>query len=400
VADADDVARRLTTPAEVRDSFRRRFGGAATLYAAPGRINLIGEHTDYNDGFVLPATVDLHTWVAAGPREDSRLLVQMWRDSEPLEIDPQRLEPTGDGRPAEYVKGVAWALQQAGVPLAGGNLVVGGNIPLGGGLSSSASLELALAWALLERSGARLGRAEAAALCRRAEAEFVGMPCGLMDQYAVALGQAGKALHLDCRSLACEAVPMPASARFLLVHSGVRHRLAAGEYRRRREECEAAVAALRADIPGLRSLRDLGAAELEAARGRLDATLYRRCRHVVGENRRVGEACEALRGGDLLGLGNLLNASHASLRDDFEVSCAEVDRLVEVANAQPGVRGSRMMGGGFGGCTITLVDAGAVDEAVAGIVEAYGRVLGRRPWTHLAGPADPVGPWEEADEPG
>ena len=349
---------------------------------------------------MLPAALDLYTWVAAGPRDDGLLQVQFRRHGEPLEIDPGRLEPAGDGRPAEYVKGVAWALQQEGARLVGCNLVVGGDIPLGGGLSSSASLELALAWALLERSGLRLPRDRLAQVCRRAEAEFVGMPCGLMDQYAVALGRAGHAMHLDCRSLELEYVRVPPEAAFLVVHSGVSHRLHAGGYGRRRAECAAALDVLRAAIPGLASLRDLSPGQLEEHAGSLEPRLHRRCRHVVSENRRVAAACDALRAADLARLGELLDASHASLRDDYEVSCPEVDRLVQIAREQPGVSGSRMMGGGFGGCTISVVEVGTVREAAAGIAESYGRVLGRRPWMHVAGPAGPVAAWEDSDETG
>lgn len=387
------VEERLTDPVAVEAEFGRLFGEHPGLFAAPGRINIIGEHTDYNDGLVLPATVDLYTWLALGSADDSILRSQLWRGSEPLEIDLRRLEPAGGGGPAEYLKGVAWSLQEEGVELAGCNLVIGGNIPLGGGLSSSASLEVVVAWALLQRCGARLDRARIAGVCRRAEAEFVGMPCGPMDQFAVALGPAGYALQLDCRSLEYETVRMPAGARFLVTHSGVRHRLAASEYGRRRAECAEAVAALRAEWADLVSLRDLGEDRLGAVADRLDERLFRRCRHVVRENRRVGEASQALREADLPRLGDLLDASHASLRDDYEVSCAEVDRLVSIARAQPGVLGSRLMGGGFGGCAISLVEASAVEEAAVRIARAYGKELGRPPWMHVVGPAGPVGPY-------
>ena len=390
------AAGRYRDPESVTSAFRQTFGETPRLFAAPGRINLIGEHTDYNDGLVLPAAVDLHTWMAAAPRSDRRLNVVLGPESGPLEIDLDRLEPDGSGGSAEYLKGVAWALQSEGVAVGGCNLVVGGNIPLGGGLSSSASLELTLAVVLTALAGGELTRERLATLCRRAEAEFVGMPCGVMDQYAVALGRRGHALRLDCRSLECELVPIPDRARLLIVHSGVSHRLQASEYGRRREECARAVDRLRARRSDVQSLRDLGLDELERLSADLDPVLRRRCRHVVTENRRVELACRALLDDDLETLGALMDASHASLRDDYEVSCSEVDSLVEIARNEPGVLGSRMMGGGFGGCTISLVEADALERVAVAIVRSYGELLGRPPWMHVAGPADPAGEWGSA----
>jgi galactokinase len=281
------------------------------------------------------------------------------------------------------------------VQLGGCNLLIGGNLPLGGGLSSSASLELVVARALLECAGLQMAREAVAQVCRRAEAEFVGMPCGIMDQYAIALGEPGCAMLLDCRQLEYEQVPLPPGACFLLTHSGVSHRLPTGGYNRRRRECEEAVSRLAEAIPGLVSLRDLDKGGLEQQHTLLGERLYRRCRHVVGENLRVLEAREALRNSDLPMLGALLCDSHASLRDDYEVSCPEVDLLVDIALAQDGVLGSRLMGGGFGGCTISLVREEDAESAAAGIGHTYGAVLGREPWMHRVGPSGPVSRWED-----
>jgi len=379
----------------LRDAFRRRFGGRPRLFRAPGRINIIGEHTDYNDGFVLPAALDLHTWAAAAPRDDRRVRAEFEQGGERVEFDLADIARSGEANGPEYLKGVAWALLEAGLELRGCDLLIGGDIPLGGGLSSSASLELLAAVVLTDGSGLELERARMARRCQRAEREFVGVQCGIMDQFAVALSSPGHAMRLDCRSLEFEQVPISDAARFLIVHSGVSHRLDRAGYNDRPAECRMALEQLREAVPTLRSLRDLDEDALEIGRGHLDDRLYRRCRHVFRENRRVERACEALHAGDLAAVGALLDESHCSLRDDYEVSCAELDALVEIARAQPGVLGSRMMGGGFGGCTISLVEEAGADAAAAGILRDYGAVLGREPWMHLAGPAGPVSRWED-----
>lgn len=360
------------------------------LFRAPGRINIIGEHTDYNDGLVLPTATALHTWLAIAPRADRLLRVHSRTFDSTREIELDRLRVSGDGDWSDYVEGIAWVLEEAGQRLRGADIVIDGEIPVGGGLSSSASLEVVTALALLDRIGSTLEPEVLAKLCRRAECEFVGVSCGIMDQYAIACGRAGCAMKLDCRTLDFDLVELPASVRLLVVDSGVKHRLPDGGYNTRTDECARALQALKRESVELDSLRDLGAGALEALKEPLGDTLYRRCRHVVTENRRVLDACDALRRGDLATLGSLLDASHASLRDDYEVSCREVDQLVEIADACPGVYGTRMVGAGFGGCTLSLVGEASLDAAIDRISRTYGKELGREPWMHLVRAAKPA----------
>jgi galactokinase len=378
----------------VHSEFTRLFGDSPRVYRAPGRINIIGEHLDYNGGFVLPSMVDLYTWAAASPRDDRVLDVHICHDSSRHRIALDEITRSGSGNVEEYLKGVAWALQAEGIEAGGCNLVIGGDIPLGGGLSSSASLELLLAWVLADRANARLERERMAQLCHKAEAEFVGVQCGIMDQYAIALGSSGQAMMLDCRSGEYDFFPLPDGARFLVTHSGASHRLPAGGYNSRRDECHEALSSLAETLPGLRFLADLTAGQLEANRVHLSDVLFRRCRHVVTESRRVKAACRAMQDADLGLLGSLMNESHESLRDDYEVSCAELDALVEIARGCRGVLGSRMMGAGFGGCTVSLVRLAEVDDTIGKIRQEYGKVLGREPWMHVVGPAKPVSAME------
>ncbi len=384
----------------IHDEFARRFGRRPKLFRAPARVNLIGEHTDYNEGFVLPTTTGLQTWIAIAPRADRNLRVFSCIFESMAEIDLDEITNQGNGHWSEYVKGVASVLEAAGHSLRGADLVVDGDIPLGSGLSSSASLEVVLAFALLDRADRAVDRGEIAQLCRRAETEFVGVRCGIMDQYAVACCAKGLAIMLDCRSLESRSVALPASARLLVVDTGFHRRLPTGEYNSRREECEKAVALLAAEIPRLGSLRDLDFAQLEDKRKLLDDLHYRRCRHVISENQRVRDAYSALQRGDAVQLGELIGASHASLRDDYEVSCTELDTLVEIMNACPGVYGARMLGGGFGGCTLGVVDASRLPRVIEQVRVEYGKVLGRPPWVHAVTPTDPVGPAPALDGPG
>ena len=324
------------------------------VWAAPGRVNLIGEHTDYNDGFVLPAAIDRLVLVAAGRRAGGRLRLWSLQAGPPADLE---LAGIGPGRVegwAAYPAGVAWALAQAGVELGGADLVVHGDVPAGSGLSSSAALECATATALADLHGAGLDRAALAGLARRAENEVVGVPSGAMDQMVSMLGRAGHALFLDTRSLGTEQVPLPLEAAgrcLVVIDTRAGHRLVDGAYADRRAACEAAAAVL-----GVPALRDATAEQVEAAAGALGDPGRRRARHVVTENARVLAAVELLRAGDLDGLGPLLGASHASLRDDYEVSSPELDTAVEAAVAA-GAVGARMTGAGFGGSAIALVEA-------------------------------------------
>lgn len=330
--------------------FRRLYGQQPRLFRAPGRVNLIGEHTDYNAGFVMPAPLDFATRVAAAPRTDG-LVVLRSRDfpEEEVTFELADLLPGSGGHHwADYVRGVAWVLRQNYPELKGAHLLIEGDVPIGAGLSSSASVEVAAALALLAVSELPTPPGpELAKICQRAENEFVGMRCGIMDQFVSCCGQAGHALMLDCRSLEYRQLPLASEAQLVIVNSGIKHALAGGEYNQRRASCEAG--ALKLGVPALRD------ATLPAVEDLLDPLLRRRCRHVVGENQRVVEAARALERGDLVEFGALMYASHESLRVDYEVSCPELDLMVHKARKQEGVYGARMTGGGFGGCTVNLV---------------------------------------------
>jgi galactokinase len=335
-------------------AFRERTGrDPEGAWAAPGRVNLIGEHTDYNDGFVLPAAIDRLVLVAAGRRAGGRLRLWSLQAEPPADLELAGIGPGKVGGWAAYPAGVAWALGQAGVELGGVDLVVDGDVPAGSGLSSSAALECATAIALADLGGADLDRAALAGLARRAENEVVGVPSGVMDQMVSMLGRAGHALFLDTRSLGAEQVPLPLEAAGLclvVIDTRAGHRLVDGAYADRRAACQAAAAVL-----GVPALRDATPAQVEAAAGALGDPGLRRARHVVTENARVLAAVERLRAGDLDRLGPLLAASHASLRDDYEVSSPELDTAVEAAVAA-GAVGARMTGAGFGGSAIALVE--------------------------------------------
>jgi galactokinase len=386
VTESDVHATAQSTLAEFVARFRRQ----PKLYRAPARVNIIGEHTDYNDGFVLPTAIALHTWIAIAPRTDRTLHVYSCKFDSVKKIDLDRIEKTGSGQWLEYIKGVASTLENEGCALRGADIVIDGEIPLGSGLSSSASLETVLAFALLDCAGVAIDRSRLAQSCQRAESDFVGVRCGIMDQYVISCCTKGHAMMLDCRSLEYDLVAMSEDVRLVIVDSGVHHQLPDGEYNTRRQECEEAVALLKKENPQLSSLRDLSLDQLEASRQRLGDGLFRRCRHVVTENHRVGDAHAALGSNDVERLGQLVTASHTSLRDDFEVSCAEVDALVEIANRCAGVYGTRMVGAGFGGCTISLVAPAYLSRVVDGISSEYGKRLGRSPWIHVATSSDPV----------
>jgi len=328
-------------------------GAGARVFRAPGRVNLIGEHTDYNGGFVMPAAINLATYVAVEPCTEPKLVVDSENFNEWREFPLPDSSAIARGDWTDYVRGVAVTLERAGFHLRGAKLIIWSEVPIGSGLSSSAALEVAVAHALLAISGISLSAPDLARLCQRAENEFVGVNCGIMDQFACCLGQAAHALLLDCRSLDHRLVPLPSNVRLMVCDTKVRHRLNSGGYNQRRAECEEGVRLLQRQDPAIRSLRDATLEMLEPAA--LPDVIFRRCRHVITENARVMRAAAALEAGDLTLFGNLMRDSHQSLRDDYEVSCAELDLLVRLAEAAPGVYGSRMTGAGFGGCTVSLV---------------------------------------------
>jgi galactokinase len=349
------------------------------IFRAPGRVNLIGEHTDYNDGFVMPTALEFSTSVAANGRSDRILVVHSESFDETREFHLDDPAPKASHHWSDYVLGTAVILQRAGYRIEGANLSIRGEVPIGAGLSSSAALEVATAFALLDIAGITLTPVEIAKLCQRAENEFVGIQCGIMDQFTACHGSPGEALLLDCRSLAFRRVPLPARACLVICNSMVHHELAASEYNQRRADCTAGVRHLARMLPHVNALRDVTLSELEKYGRNMDETVYRRCRHVIGENSRVEEAFTALQCGDLNRFGVLMRASHCSLRDDFEVSCPELDLLADTAAQLPGVYGSRMTGGGFGGCTVNLVREECADAFCETIRRSYRESTGKEP---------------------
>ncbi len=363
---------------EIAADFAARFGRTPRVFRAPGRVNLIGEHTDYNDGFVMPAALEHATAVAVAPRADRMIVVHSRLNGETatLDLDAGPIRPRRDW--SDYVFGVARMLEEAGHRLAGCDLTLTSTVPIGSGLSSSAALEVATVRALAAVSGLEIGKIEAAKIGQKAENEHVGMRCGIMDQYAASCGVAGHALLIDCRSLEARPVAIDRGSRIVIANSMVHHVLAGGgEYNARRASCEAGVRLL-APVLGhpVTALRDVTIAELEAHRGLFDDETYRRCRHIVTENDRVLAAEAAAKVGDVARFGALMDASHVSMRDDFEISCAEVDVMVDLARALPGVHGARMTGGGFGGCTVSLVETQAVEAFAATLKTAYRAATG------------------------
>jgi galactokinase len=374
----------LKTPLQLLDAFQARFGSAASVYRAPGRVNLIGEHTDYNDGFVLPAAIEFYCWAAAAPRRDGQLVIHSENFDETVEARLDSLSPLEKKHWANYPLGVAWALAQAGKPLTGASIYIAGEVPLGSGLSSSAALEVAVGLALLNESGQTVNRAELAKLCQKAENEFVGAHVGIMDQFVSCHGRASHALLLDCRSLEHEYVKLPSDLQLVICNTMVKHALASSEYNTRRAECEEGVRILRIVFPEIRALRDVTLSQLEEHRRILPPKVIARCRHVITENARVKSAVEAFHRGDSKALRPLMQESHCSLRDDYEVSCQELDLMVEIASAQPGLMGARMTGGGFGGCTINMVESGAVADFKHKVAEEYSSRTGLVPEIYVS----------------
>ena len=368
--------------ARLLDAFRARYGSTegVCVARAPGRVNLIGEHTDYNDGFVLPMTIDRAAYVAL------RLRPGRTSDLCALNFDESFAFSSGEPLPgdapswAPYVAGVVAETQRSRETMRSVEGVIWGDVPLGAGLSSSAALEVAAALAMDAALGTSRPGEAVAELCRLVEHRYAGVACGIMDQFASRLGRAGHALFLDCRSLAYRPVPLPlGEARVVVVDSRVQRALATSAYNRRREECEAAAAFFQGIDPSIRALRDVSPALLERYQDDLPDVQLKRARHVVQENQRVQDAAEALERRDLTAFGHLMNASHASLRDLYEVSGPELDVLAEAAQAMPGVYGARMTGAGFGGCTVNLVQAASTERFCREVPARYEARFGRQP---------------------
>jgi galactokinase len=380
----------MNSVTRLKQEFQRLWGGEPCLYRAPGRVNLIGEHTDYNDCFVMPAALEFATTTAIGPRADRQLRIHSLALGETALFDLDApATPRHDW--TDYVLGVALSLQRAGYRLSGADLMLHSDVPMGAGMSSSAALEVSVGFALLSQSGVPVDLVRLARLCQQAENEFVGMRCGIMDQFISCQGVANHALLLDCRSLDFRAVPIDPRAQLVICNTMVRHELASSEYNLRRQDCERGVALLAPVLGPIKALRDVTLDQLEAHAGLLPEVTYRRCRHIVTENARVLEAGKALEAGDLARFGRLMVASHESMRDDYEISCAELDVMVDVALPIEGVYGSRMTGGGFGGCTVSLVEAGAVERFRASVAEAYCHATGITPMTFTCAPGPHVG---------
>ena len=373
--------------------FREMFGAIPHIFRAPGRVNLIGEHTDYNEGFVMPMAIGFYTWVAASKREGRILEAYSERFDEKVILSLDALSGPRRKHWSEFIRGVAANLQNAGHKLSGANLVIHGEVPLGAGLSSSASLEVATALALTSLSGIALPGLDLVKLCQMAEHEYVGTRCGIMDQFVASFSAAGNALMLDCRSLEYQLLPIPQDLRVVVCNSMVRHELASGEYNRRRADCETGVKLLQPYLPGVNALRDVEIADLEKYKPVLPENVYRRCRHVVTENQRVLAATNALQSQDIDRFGHLMYQSHASLRDDYEVSCKELDLLVDLASSCPGVYGARMTGGGFGGCTVNLVRSDRIVAFQADIAQTYAKATGVNPEMYICIPAQGAQAW-------
>jgi galactokinase len=368
----------MTLRDRVADAFKARYGAdPAFVVRAPGRVNLIGEHTDYNDGFVFPMAIDRAAWIALRPRVDRRVVATSLDFGETREFDLGALEKGKDGW-VEYLKGTAWALLDAGHALTGFDGVLAGDVPLAAGLSSSASIEMATARAFAAVSGLDWKPAPMALLGQKAENKWVGVNCGIMDQLISAAGVAGKALLIDCRSLETEAVPLPKGTVVVVLDTATRRGLVDSAYNERRAQCEAA-----ARLFGVKALRDVTSPQLAARAAELDPTTLRRARHVVTEDERTLAAAEAMRKDDAALLGRLMNESHESLRHDFEVTNDGLDVMVDEARRGPGCFGARMTGAGFGGCAVALVAADRSPDFVRQVEAGYRGATGLEPKVYV-----------------
>jgi galactokinase len=371
----------------LRDAFARLSDRAPRFFRAPGRVNLIGEHVDYSEGFVLPMAIDRATIVAAAPRDDRRVRIASLERADGIaEFDLDDTDAIASGVWSDYARGVALALARR-IPLTGADLVVRTTVPIGAGLSSSAAFELSVALAVATLSGAQLTPHDLAHVAQEAENGFVGLRSGIMDQLASALGVRDHALLIDCRTEEVTPVPLPAGAAVVVADSGVKHELAGSAYNTRRAESEEA-----ARLLGARTLRDVSIAQFAARGNKLPEPLRRRARHVVGENARVLAAVDALRRNDLAGAGALMNDSHDALRDDYEVSSPELDLLVDTARTVAGVYGARMTGGGFGGSIVALVRRDAIAPLTRSLESVYAARYARRPAIGEVRASDGAGP--------
>lgn len=373
----------------LRELFTQCYASSPRLFYAPGRVNLIGEHTDYNDGFVMPVAIDRGTMVAAAGRSDRRVRVRSINLGESAEFDLDLPGPVQTGSWLDYVEGVAQCLESRGVRLNGADLLILSDVTVGGGLSSSAALEVSVGMALAALSGKVIDRRELALAAQQAEHRYVGIQSGIMDQYVALFGKSNHSLLIDCRSLDFHLIPLDLSQTALVIcDTRVKHTLASSEYNARRSECQQGTRYLQEVLPAIASLRDVSVTDFYKHQERLPEPIRRRCRHVVTENERTLESAAALRSGKLAELKRLMADSHRSLRDDYEVSCLELDLMVQAASEVPGVAGARMTGGGFGGCTVNLVRREALDQFHESVALEYQRATGLTPAVFAAEASD------------
>ncbi len=359
----------------VTDRFKSSFNTDPQVVRSPGRVNLLGEHTDYNNGFVLPAAINKAIYMAVSRRDDNAIHIISFDLDLSYIGDTRNVLPSGLHWP-DYILGVVQQLQELGHPIGGFNCVFGGDIPLGAGMSSSAALECATAFSLNELFGLGVDKLTMVKLAQKAENVFVGVQCGIMDQFASMFGRKNHVIRLDCQSLAYEYVPFNTEGiRIVLLDTNVKHSLASSEYNTRRQQCEAGVKLIQAHEPGVKSLRDATLAMLDQYVAPADALVYRRCQYVVEENLRLLAASDDLNQGDIAAFGQKMFATHEGLSKKYEVSCSELDFLVDFVKDNPGVIGARMMGGGFGGCTINLVKEAAIEDLVAKAIPAYAAAM-------------------------
>ncbi|MBN1560007.1 galactokinase [candidate division KSB1 bacterium] len=372
---------------QVVKKFEHHFAGQPRVFCAPGRVNLIGEHTDYNDGYVFPMAIGFYTTIAVFPTRDRKLYIRSENMDELIAIDLDANEKKRHHW-SDYVAGMAHVLEKEGFRLPGASMLIESEVPVGSGLSSSAALEMSSALALLSTVGGELNSEKLALLGQKAENQFVGMNCGIMDQFISMHGRENHALFLDCRTLDYELVPLKSDAlRIVICNTMVKHELGASEYNKRRAECEKGVLILSADYAGIKALRDVSFAQFQKVQHKLPPVVRKRCRHVISENERTLQSIAALNADDSATFGRLMNASHDSLRDDYQVSCAELDLLVKLARACDGCLGARMTGGGFGGCTVNLLVADKVEAFVEEVSKAYERETALHPDIYISVPA-------------
>jgi galactokinase len=369
---------------KVLQDFKKNFGGEPIIVRSPGRVNIIGEHTDYNNGFVLPAAIDKAIYVAVSPRNDEQIKLYSGEFDKSFDTSLTKLKPTKEGWP-NYILGVADQLMKRGYAIKGFNLAIDGDVPIGSGLSSSAAVECATAFALNEIFKLGISKKDLAFIGQKAEHTFAGVMCGIMDQFASVFGKKDHVIKLDCQSLDYEYVPLKLEGyKILLLNTNVKHSLASSEYNTRRAQCEQGVAWIKEHHPEVNSLRDADMEMLHKYVQPKDALIYKRCKYVVEEKERLLTGCEDLKKGDLKSLGRKMFQTHDGLSKEYEVSCKELDFLVDAVRNNPDIVGARMMGGGFGGCTINIVKEEAIDPLVKSIGESYEKNMGKELTAYIA----------------